>query len=253
LRFAGALLILFIVAPVAGIFINASGASLFDTATDRELLGSVWLTIWISMLGTLLLSVPAILFAHLLAKGNLPLPRLLNALVDIPIIIPHPAAGIALLGVISRDTLVGRVADKCGISFVGHPAGIMVAMAFVSVPYLVNAARDGFATVPVRFEKAALALGASPWRVFATISVPLAWRAILSGMVMMFARGLSEFGAVIVIAYHPMVTPILIYERFTSFGLGYAQGATALFVCVCLLVFVLLRFLSSGGRRHAEG
>jgi molybdate/tungstate transport system permease protein len=127
---------------------------------------------------------------------------------------------------------------------VGGAPGIMAAMAFVSLPFLINAARDGFAAVPERFEKAALNLGASPARVFLTISTPLAWRSILSGLVLMWARGLSEFGAVAVVAYHPIVTPVLIYERFGAFGLKYARPVAALFLGVCLVFFLVIRLLA---------
>ena len=157
--------------------------------------------------------------------------------------IPHSAAGIALLGFISRDSSLGKVASLAGLDLVGHPLGIAIAMAFVSIPFLVNAARDGFTMVPERYEKAALTLGATPIRVFFTISVPLAWRSIVSGMVMMFARGMSEFGAVIIVAYHPMVAPVLVYERFSTFGLAYSRPAALLFILVSLVVFVSVRLL----------
>ena len=162
--------------------------------------------------------------------------------------IPHSAAGIALLGVLAPGTLIGSAGEAVGVKFVGGVAGIMAAMAFVSVPFLVNAARDGFASVPVRLEQAALNLGASPMRVFLTISLPMAWRPILSGLVLMWARGMSEFGAVLVIAYHPMTAPVLIYERFGAFGLKYARPVTVLFVAVCLVFFIALRMIA-GGRR----
>jgi molybdate/tungstate transport system permease protein len=117
-------------------------------------------------------------------------------------------------------------------------------MAFVSIPFLINAARDGFTSVPVRLEQAALNLGASPTRVFFTISLPLAWRNVVSGLILMFARGMSEFGAVVIIAYHPMVTPVLIWEKFTSFGLSYARPVAVIFIVVSLAFFIALRFLS---------
>ena len=205
---------------------------------------SIWLTLWTSMLATLLLGVLAIPFAYLLARKSFPLKRLVTALVDIPIVIPHSAAGIAILGIISRNSVIGGTADKLGFSLIGSAGGIMIAMAFVSIPFLINASRDGFAAVPVRLEKAALSLGVSPTRVFFTISVPLAWRAILSGFVLMWARGLSEFGAVIVVAYHPMVTPVLIYEEFGAVGLQYARPISVVFIGVCLLFFLVIRLLS---------
>jgi len=240
----GGAVLLLIVAPLAGMLLNCSSTELAETAADREVTASIVLTLWTAMASTFICALAAVPFAYLLARKDFPFKRLVTAIVDLPIVIPHSAAGIAVLGVVARDTLVGTAADKLGLRFVDSPAGIMAAMAFVSIPFLINSARDGFYAVPERLEKAALNLGASPTRVFLTISVPLAWRAILSGFILMWARGMSEFGAVIIVAYHPMVAPILIYERFGSFGLKYARPVAVLFILVCLVLFIALRLLS---------
>jgi molybdate/tungstate transport system permease protein len=236
-----AVVLLFILAPLVGLFLSTSPVKLFDTFREEEVRRSIFLTLWTSLAATLFFCIPSIPFAWLLARKEFPGKRLLLAVIDLPVVIPHSAAGIALLGFISRDTWVGKAGSLVGLDFIGHPAGIALAMAFVSLPFLVNAARDGFLSVPVRLEKAALTLGASPLRVFLSVSVPLAWRSIVSGLILMFARGMSEFGAVIVIAYHPMITPVLIYERFTSFGLKYAQPVAVIFILIVLLIFLVLR------------
>lgn len=240
----GGLVLLFIIAPLASMILRTSLPELAKTAADPEVQRSIWLTLWTSMVGTLVLACLSIPFAFLLARNRLPFKRLINALIDLPIVIPHSAAGIAILGVISRDSLVGGAADKMGFQFVGGPAGIIVAMAFVSIPFLLNAARDGFMGVPERLEKAAQSLGASATRVFFTVSLPLAWRSILSGLILMWARGLSEFGAVVIVAYHPITTPVLIYERFGAFGLKYARPVSVVFVAVCLVFFIAIRLLA---------
>jgi molybdate/tungstate transport system permease protein len=87
-------------------------------------------------------------------------------------------------------------------------------------------------------------LGASPWQTFWRVSFPLAWRSILSGMILMWARGLSEFGAVVILAYHPMIAPVLLYERFESFGLTYARPVAAIVIVICLVAFVVLRLIA---------
>ena len=239
-------------------FINTSPSSLFETAKETEVRSSIWLTIWTSMAATLIFAVAAIPFSYILARKSFPMKRIITGIIDLPVVIPHSAAGIAILGFVSRDTLIGKMGSAVGLNFVGNPAGIAIAMAFVSIPFLINAARDGFAGVPERLEKAALTLGASPARVFFTISLPLAWRNIISGLILMFARGMSEFGAVIVVAYHPMITPILIYERFGAFGLKYARPVSVLFILISLSVFILLRLLAkertsnSSPQRHKD-
>jgi len=242
--FLAGMLLLFIIAPLVGMFISTSPIQLLNAAKESDVQQSIWLTILTSIAATLIFSVGAIPLAYLLARKTFRLKKLILGIINIPVIIPHSAAGIALLGVISRDTPLGRLAEMLGFSFVNRPAGIIVAMAFVSIPYLLNAAIDGFVNVPERLEKVALNLGASTTRVFFTITIPLAWRSILSGLIMMWGRGLSEFGAVIIIAYHPMITPVMIYERFNAYGLQYAIPVTVLFICVCLLIFMLMNYIS---------
>lgn len=245
LSFLGGIVLLFIIAPLVGMFLGTPITDVLSTAADSEVINSIWLTLASSFGGTLFFSFFAIPLAYVMARKDFFGKRIITAIIDIPIIIPHTAAGIAILGFVSRDTVMGKMASSLGFDFVGHPAGIALAMAFVSIPFLINAARDGFSSVPVRLEQAARNLGASPLRVFFTISIPLAWRHILSGFILMFARGLSEFGAVVIIAYHPMTAPVMIYERFTSYGLKYARPVAVIFILVCLLFFILLRLLTN--------
>lgn len=245
-----ALLLIFIIAPLLGMFLATSAPELFATIKDAEVMHSIRLTLLTSLGATLFMAIGAIPLAYLQARKNFIFKKLILGIIDLPIVIPHSAAGIALLGFLSRNSIAGKAASSVGIDFVGSPFGIAAAMAFVSIPFLVNAARDGFEAVPLRLEKAALSLGASPLKVFFSISLPLAKRNIVTGLVMMFARGLSEFGAVVIIAYHPMITPVLIFERFSSYGLQYARPVAVVFIAISLIVFILMRWIS-GGKKHA--
>lgn len=242
--FLSGLVLLFIMGPLLGMLLNTPVSDIFDAGIDKDVQNSISLTLGASFFGTLFFSIAAIPFAYLLARKEFKFKRLISGIIDIPVVIPHSAAGIALLGFASRDSLLGKTAGALGFSLVGHPAGIAMAMAFVSLPYLINAARNGFEAVPIRLEKAALNLGAGSFKMFFSISLPLAWRSILSGLIMMFARGMSEFGAVIIMAYHPMTTPVMIFERFGAFGLKYAQPIALIFIAISLAVFIFLRWLS---------
>jgi molybdate/tungstate transport system permease protein len=256
--FLSSLVLLFLLAPLLGLFLNTGSKELFATANDKIVQDSIWLTVWVSFAATFTFAIGAVPFSWLLARKNFPFKSVVQGIIDLPVVLPHTAAGIALLGFISRDGLLGKAASSVGLNLVNNPTGIALAMAFVSLPFLINSARDGFAAIPERLEKAALNLGASRTRVFLTISLPLAWRSIITGFVMMFARGMSEFGAVVIIAYHPMIAPVLIYDRFSSFGLKYARPTAVLFIIVALIVFTLLRLLSERRRTvetrnvHAE-
>ncbi|MDQ1296797.1 MAG: molybdate/tungstate transport system permease protein [Bacteroidota bacterium] len=238
------LVLMFILAPLAGMFLHSGGHELLETVNAKEVQISLWLTLWVSFAATFLFAFGAIPLSWLLARRNFPFKNIVQGIIDLPIVLPHTAAGIAILGFISRDGFLGKTADLLGFSLINNPAGIALAMAFVSIPFMINSARDGFAAVPERLEKAALSLGASRSRVFFSISLPLAWRSIMTGFIMMFARGMSEFGAVVIVAYHPMIAPVLIYERFSSFGLKYARPASVLFIIIALAVFILLRLIS---------
>lgn len=240
----GGLLLLFIIAPLVSMFLHTSSVQFSETIHDEQVQKSIFLTLGTAFGATLFFALLAIPLGYFLSRNQFKGKELIRGIVNLPVVIPHSAAGIAILGFISRDTLIGNMAGSVGLNLVGHPIGISLAMAFVSVPFLLNAVVDGFDNVPERLEKAALNLGASPIRVFFTISLPLAWRNVVSGFVMMFARGMSEFGAVVIVAYHPMIVPVMIYERFSSFGLKYARPVSVVFICVSLIFFIALRLVS---------
>ena len=234
--------LLFIVAPLINIVISTPASELKNTAVDNEVIDSIKLTLIAAFFATVFSSIAGIPLAYLLSKKNFLGKSIVLAIIDLPIIIPHSAAGIALITVIGAESVFGRI---FGTSLLGTSAGISIAMAFVSIPFLINAAKQAFDAIPDKLEKAARTLGASPGRAFFTISLPLAFRGILSGMIMMWARGISEFGAVVIIAYHPMTTPVMIYQRFNDFGLKHARSISVLLIIICVGIFVLLRLLSS--------
>jgi molybdate/tungstate transport system permease protein len=240
----GGVSLLFIIAPLFGLMINSNTVELSQTIHDGKVWQSIGLTMKVSALATLVFAFSAIPLAYLLARNSFKGKGVVNGIIDLPVVIPHSAAGIALLTVISKQGIFGKPFELLGIDLPGTEFGIALAMAFVSVPFLINAARDGFNEVPVRLEKAALNLGASPFMVFLKISLPLAWRSVVTGLVMMFARGMSEFGAVVIVAYYPMITPVMIFERFGAFGLKYARPLSLLFLVVCLIVFIILRSIA---------
>ena len=214
----GGVLILFIVWPLAQTVLSSKPGILWQTLLDREVLSSIAITFYSSLIATGIAFLTGVPLAYLLARSTFPGKRLIEGIIDLPIVVPHSAVGIALL------------------------------MLFVSMSYLVNAVRDGFASVDPRLEKVARTLGASQWRALWRVSFPLAWRSILSGMILMWARGLSEFGAVIILSYHPTVAPVLLYTRFESYGLDYARPLATILILSCLVVFVGLRMLTGRSR-----
>jgi len=246
----GSLLILFIAWPLLRTITASSPIILWQTLLDEEVHGSILLTFYASLIATGLAFICGVPLAYLLARVDFPGKWLVEGTIDVPIVVPHSAAGIALLMTFGRRTLLGKTFGLLGLKFVSAAPGIVIAMLFVSLSFLVNAAREGFEAVDPRLERVARTLGASPWRAFWRVSFPLAWRSILAGIILMWARGLSEFGAVVILAYHPMVAPVLLYERFESFGLRYARPVATLIILICLATFTVLRV--TAGRKGGK-
>ncbi|MGB2823686.1 MAG: ABC transporter permease [Phycisphaerae bacterium] len=255
LALLGSCAVLFILAPLVGMVVACSLSDISEAAADAEVRESIRLTLLSALAATAGCTVAGIPLGYVLARRRFCGRAVVLAIIDLPIIIPHSAAGLALLTVIGRRSLIGSAAESWGWALVGAPAGIAVAMAFVSVPFLINAARAGFEAVPERLERVARTLGASPARAFFTVAVPLAWRDILSGMILMWARGISEFGAVIIIAYHPMTTPVMVFQRFSDFGLASSRSVAVVLILICIAIFTVLRLLArrptAGGAGHA--
>ncbi|RLE01378.1 MAG: molybdenum ABC transporter permease [Candidatus Aminicenantes bacterium] len=236
--FLGFLLVLFVALPILRMFWGAEGDQLLEAAAQAEVRSAIFLTLRASLWATLLALFLGIPLAYLLARLDFKGKQLIEGLIDLPVVIPHTAAGIALLLVWGRHSLFTRAT---GWTMVGTEAGITLAMLFVSLPFLVNGAKEGFRLVDVRLENTARTLGATPFQAFWTVSLPLAKKSILSGAIMMWARGISEFGAVVILAYHPLTAPVLIFERFQNFGLRSATPVAVLLLLLSLLVIVFLR------------
>jgi molybdate/tungstate transport system permease protein len=246
----GLLVVVFILLPLAKVVLLSNKESLWQALTDSTTINSIALTLYAALITTAIGFILGVPLAYILARYDFPGKSAVEGLIDLPIVVPHTAAGIALLFVFGRNFMVGKWFNAIGISFVDSLAGIVIAMLFVSVPFLINAAKDGFRKVDVRLENVARTLGASPWQAFHRVTFPLAWRGIVAGSLMMWARGISEFGAVVILTYYPMVTPTLIYQRFESYGLAQAVPVAALLIIVCAVIFIGVRTLLRRGQEH---
>jgi molybdate/tungstate transport system permease protein len=239
--FAGLLLLLFILLPLLVTLFASSPAEVASGLGDRGVLTSLWVTFLAAFVATAIALVIGVPLAYLLARRDFPGKNLVQGIIDLPIIIPHTAAGVALLMVFGRKGLLGEPLQSIGLYFTENIAGIVVAMLFVSLPILVDTARESIALVDERLERVARTLGARPFTAFRRVTLPLAWRGIVGGSVLMWARGISEFGAVVVLAYNPKAISVLVYERFAGFGLSAALPLTALLLVLALAILVLTR------------
>lgn len=245
---AGAALVLFLAAPVAGLVGTAGVEGARRLGRDAELRGALVRTAWTATLATLLAALGGTPLAWLLARKRFRGRTLVTALLDLPLVLPHPVAGIALLLVLGRGSPAGQALLAAGLRVVGTTTGVVCAMLFVSAPLYVSAAREAFARVDPRYEAVARTLGDDAWRAVRRVTLPLARRGLLAAGVVTWARAVSEFGAIVVITYHPAVASVLAYERFASYGLSEALPVAAALLLLALVPLVALRALR--GRGH---
>ena len=236
----GFILMVILLAPLLNTIISVDPISFFELFSDQQVLNSIRLTFGCALAAVLIGFFTAVPMGYLLARFQFPGRDLLQALINLPVIIPHTAAGVALLLVFGRNGVFGQLFAQIGITFTDRPAGIIVGMLFVSVPFLVNASREAFAGVDREMEQASWVDGANHWQMFRFVTMPQCWRGITSGALMMWARGVSEFGAVVILAYHPKIMPVLVFERFQGFGLSAALPVSVFLILVSLLVFIFV-------------
>ncbi|THB68290.1 MAG: ABC transporter permease subunit [Desulfovibrio sp.] len=238
------LVLLFIFGPLAKTIFSPTWEVFAETLRDPDVLSSIWLSISTSGMAALIALVLGTPLAYILARKQFRGKRLVESLIDLPIMIPHPVVGIVLLSIAGRNHPIGAFLSSLGIKLMGTTTGIVAVLLFVGMPFYVNTVKAGMESVSPRLEKVSRSLGAGPGATFFRVTIPLSWRYLLVGMIMCMARGISEFGAIVIVAYHPMVAPVLMYERFTAYGLKYSQPVAVILILVSMFFFLFLRGIS---------
>ena len=238
----GAALLLFLAVPII-LLVVLGGAGIGGALKDPDTIAALETTFVTATVATLIAAVCGSPIAYALSRARFRGRSVIAAIVDLPLLIPHPVAGIAILLLVSRDTAFGSALLDLGLRVVGTPAGIVAAMLFVSAPLYVSAAREAFARVDRHYEFVARTLGDTSWSAFRRVTLPLARRGLASAAIVTWARAVSEFGAVVVLAYNPKVVSVLSYDRFTTGGLRDALPIAATLVLVSLVPLLVLRAL----------
>ena len=243
---ASSLLLLFLVLPVVRLVAAGGAGGAARLWTDAELRQSLALTALTATAAAVIAALCGAPLAWLLARRAFRGRAIVSAVLDLPLLIPHPVAGIALLLFLGRGSALGGGLLALGLRIVGTPLGIIAAMVFVSAPLFVSGAREAFARVDPRLEGVARTLGDSPWRAFRRVTLPLAARGLVAAGVVTWARAVSEFGAIVILAYNPKVVSVLSYDRFTGFGLAEALPVAAALVLLSMIPLTALRALRMG-------
>ncbi len=237
------IILTFILLPILVMIFTVSGDKLLETMKDSEVMNSIYLSLSAAVTASIIVLIFGTPFAYFLSRHEFFGKSIIESVIDLPIMIPHTVVGISLLSVIGKNFWFGRFLYNIGIRLLGNFWGIVLVMAYMGLPFYLNTVKVAMDKIPIRYEKISQSLGANAFNTFKDVILPLTKKAIITGFILAAARGISEFGAVVIIAYYPATAPVLIYQRFTSFGLDYAKPIAVILLLVCLLIFFALRFL----------
>jgi molybdate transport system permease protein len=257
--FAGpaGLALLFLAVPVLALVYEAATAGdVGDRLTNEQTLAALRLSLATSTLTLALALVLVTPLAYLLARAEFPGKRVVDTLIDLPLVLPPTVAGVALLVAFGRRGVLGPPLEASGIELAFTTAAVIVAQLFVSAPFLARSLKAGFEAVDPAYEAVSATLGVSPLRTFWRVSLPLARPALVGGSVLCWARAVGELGATLIFAGNfegrTQTMPLAIISAFqSSDGLAGAIALSVILVAVAFALLLLLRVTGVEPRARA--
>lgn len=232
--------------PMIALIWRSINSNIFSFALSPSAINALKLSLSTSVITVIIALLTGTPLAYLQTHMNFHGKAAVDLLVDLPVVLPPAVAGIALLLAFGREGLIGTYLDKFGISLPFTTAAVVMAQVFVSAPFLVRSARVGFSAIDPQMEEAAKVEGASHWHVFQHIMLPMASRALLTGVILCWTHALGEFGATLLFAGNlegvTQTMPLAIYVGFEQ-SLGIALVLSLVLVSVSLILLALLRRL----------
>ena len=239
---------LIVLIPLSGLFVKTSSLTwgqFWHTVTEPRALASYRLTFGASFLGALINGFFGSVVAWVLVRYRFPGRSVVDALVDLPFALPTAVAGITLTAIYSANGWIGQYLEPLGLKIAFTPLGVLVALTFIGLPFVVRTVQPVLQDLDKEVEEAATTLGANRWQTVRAVIMPELWPALLTGMAMAFARSVGEYGSVIFIAGNmPLkseITPLLIMTKLEQYD--YA-GATALGVVMLAASFLLVLMIN---------
>ncbi|WP_295853923.1 sulfate ABC transporter permease subunit CysT [uncultured Xylophilus sp.] len=249
---------LIVLVPISALFLKTFSMTLeqfWAAVSSPRVLASYRLTFGASLIAALVNLVFGLLLAWVLVRYKFPGKKIMDALVDLPFALPTAVAGISLTAILAGNGWIGQYLEPHGIKLAFTPAGVVIALIFVGLPFVVRTVQPVLEDAEKELEEAATCLGATRLQTFVKVILPSIMPALLTGFAMAFARAIGEYGSVIFIAGNmPMVseiTPLIIIGKLEQYDY---TGATAVAVVMLLISFVLLLVingLQAWQRRHA--
>jgi len=250
-------LILFVALPVLALFTNTPWSQIGPVLGNPQTQAAIETSLLSATLATALLTVLGVPMGYILAHYQFPGRALITGLMYFPLVLPPVVGGILLLLVWGQTGSIEQFLEPHNILFVNELSGIVLCQMFVSSPFIVILARQAFERIDPDLDEAARSMGADTLRVFWSDALPLSLRAILAGVALSWMRAFGEFGATVIVAYHPFSFPVFLYEQFSSVGytpilplalVAVILGAVALVVSAALERFGVIGSLLTGKR-----
>ena len=235
---------------------TVSWAQFWSTVSSPRVLASYRMSFGASFVGALINMIFGVLLAWVLVRYEFPGRRFADALVDLPFALPTAVAGIALTAVYSKEGWIGQYLEPLGIKAAFSPLGIMIALTFIGLPFVVRTVQPVLQNLEVELEEAAASLGASRWQTWRRVIFPILMPAVLTGFALAFGRALGEYGSVIFIAGNmPMKTeiaPLLIITKLEQYDYAGATGIALVMLAASFVLLLGINSLQWWSRRHQE-
>jgi molybdate/tungstate transport system permease protein len=229
--------------PLVHLVMQDSAQTLARTLGRPDVQEAVWVSIASSTTATAIVALFGVPLAYGMARSRFPGKRVLESIIDVPILVPQSVVGISMMVLLGPGSPLGSTLEASfGITVAGRFVGIVLAQVFVGAPFLIKTAMTAFEAVPPHLEMASRSLGASASTTFIRIALPLASRGIGVGMILAWARAISEFGSIILFASSPVTAPLLVHTEFLRAGAAESRPIATLLLVICLWIFVMLQF-----------
>jgi len=259
LGFALAYLSLIVLLPLAALVLRPAEhglAGYLGALTDPRVLAALRLSFGAALIAAAINAVFGLIVAWILVRYDFPLKRLVDALVDLPFALPTAVAGIVLATIYSPNGWVGALFAPLGVKIAYSPLGILVALTFIGLPFVVRSLQPVLQDMDREVEEAAVSLGAGRWLTFRLVILPAILPALLTGFALAFARAVGEYGSVIFIAGNmPMVSeiaPLLIVIKLEQFDYAGAAAIGVVMLAVSFVILLFINLVQRWSRRHEE-
>jgi sulfate/thiosulfate transport system permease protein len=250
---------LIVLIPLSALVFKATSLSwdeFLAAVTAPRVMASYRLTFGTALLAAMVNALFGVLVAWVLVRYRFPGKKVIDALVDLPFALPTAVAGITLATVYSGNGWIGRYLEPHGIKVAYTPLGILVAMTFIGIPFVVRTVQPVLEELEAEIEEAAVCLGANRWQTFRLVLFPTILPALLTGFALAFARAVGEYGSIIFIAGNmPMVseiTPLLIITKLEQYDYAGATAIASVMLGASFILLFTINMLQWWSRRYAE-